>query len=594
MSFSINKFIEKVSLWRNEHISHQNFLLILSLIIGILGALSAVILKNLVFYTASFLKNSFSPEDFNYLYLGFPVVGIFLTVLFVKYIVRDKINHGISRILWSISRNNSEIKKHNTWSSLIASTFTVGFGGSVGLEAPIVLTGSAIGSNVGQLFNLDNRSKTILLACGAAGAMAAIFKAPIAAIVFAIEVLMIDLTMSSLLPLLIASVAGTSVSYFLLGKSVMFSYLVQTPFELRNIPYYLALGIFAGFISVYFTKMAMFIEAQFKKIDKLYVKLIIGGCSLGLLIFIFPLLYGEGYESLSAMLNQRYEELLYNTVFWEFRSNSWILLGFLFLVLIFKVFAMAITNGAGGNGGIFAPSLFMGGIAGFFVAIFIKTVLKIDIPVENFVLAGMAGVMAGVMHSPLTAIFLIAELSGGYNLFIPLMITSSVSYLTVMPFEPHSIYTKRLAAKGELTTHHKDKAALSKINIVEIIENNFSPILKTATLRDLVSAISKSKRNVFPVLGENDKFEGVVYLDEIRDIIFNPEKYDSVMVKDLMFMPEATITPNENMADVVRKFRKTGYYNMPVIDENGKYLGFISRANLYTNYKDIIESISED
>jgi CIC family chloride channel protein len=590
----ITKLIHLISEWRLRNISPNNFLLLLSLFIGVISALSAVILKDVVFFTSYWLRTSFSPEDFNYLYLVFPGIGIMLTVLFVKFIVKDKISHGVSRILWAISQNKGNIDRHNTWSSLVASTLTVGFGGSVGLEAPIVYTGSAIGSNVGRVFKLDTRSKILLVACGATGAMAAIFKAPIAAIVFAIEVLMIDLTTASLMPLLLASVAGTTISFLLLGKSVMFSYTISSGFQLQNIPFYIVLGVFTGAISIYFSKTSGFIESLFKKINKTYVRIIVGGTVLSILIFLFPLLYGEGYDSLIAILNGRGEELLFNTFFYDFRDNAWLFLGFLLLVLVFKIWAMATTNGAGGVGGVFAPSLFMGGLSGYFMAMFIKVVFKIDLPVENFVLAGMAGVMSGVMHAPLTSIFLIAELTSGYQLFIPLMITSALSFITVMPFEPYSIYTKRLAARGELITHHKDKAALSQINVAGIIETNFSTINKEASLRELVKVISESKRNIFPVVDQNQTYLGLVLLDEIRDVIFNAELYDSVFVSDLMKLPEVTITPEESMANVVKKLRATGYYNMPVVTCEGKYIGFISRANLYTNYKNIIETISED
>ncbi len=590
----LKNIITQISTWRERHISPQNFLLILSLFIGIVGAISAIILKNLVHYTSYYLHTSFTPESFNYLFLIFPTIGIFLTVIFVRYVVKAKINHGVSRILWSISQNKGNIDKHNTWTSLIASTLTVGFGGSVGLEAPIVYTGSAIGSNISNLFKLDTRSRILLLACGATGAMAAIFKAPIAAIVFAIEVLMIDLTTASLMPLLIASVAGTTVSFFLLGKSVMFNYSINSSFELYNIPFYILLGLFSGVISIYFMKTSGFIESKFKKINKSWIKIAIGGGVLSILIFLFPLLYGEGYDSLTSLLNGRAEELIFNSIFWELKDQAWVFLIFLLLVLFFKVIAMATTNAAGGIGGVFAPSLFMGGIAGYFVAVFLEVVFQIVVPKENFVLAGMAGVMSGVMHSPLTAIFLIAELTSGYQLFIPLMITSAISFMTIIPFEPHSIYTKKLAAKGELMTHHKDKTALSQISIREIIETNFSSIEQNASLRELVSIISKSKRNVFPVLDKNNIFIGVVGLDDIRDVIFCTELYDTVFVKELMFMPIVHINPEESMENVVKKFRSSGYYNMPVLEEDGTYVGFISRANLYTNYKDIIEEISED
>jgi chloride channel protein, CIC family len=593
MKFILN-IVHQISIWREQNISHQTFILLLSIVIGFVAAIAAILLKNVVHTTAYLLHNTFTPDNFNYLFLIFPTIGITLTVIFVKYGIKAKISHGISRVLWATSQNKGKIDRHNTWSSLVASTLTVGFGGSVGLEAPIVFTGSAIGSNIATSFNLDTRSRILLVACGAAGAMAAIFKAPIAAIVFAIEVLMIDLTTASLMPLLLASVAGTSLSFFFLGKSVMFSYPVTSDFKLENIPFYVILGAFTGIIAIYFTKTSGYIETRFKKVSSTRKKIIIGGVLLSVLIFVFPLLYGEGYDSINAMLNGQGEAIIYNSLFWNYRNNSWIFLGFLLLVLVFKVIAMATTNGAGGVGGIFAPSLFMGGIAGYFVAMFLKIAFDIDVPVENFVLAGMAGVMSGVMHSPLTAIFLIAELTSGYQLFIPLMITSAISFITIIPFEPHSIYTKQLAARGELVTHHKDKAALSQISIIEIIETNFSIISKELTLREFVSVIAKSKRNIFPVTDSDNKFLGLVAIDEIRDTIFNTELYDSLYVKDLMIIPEATITPDESMQEVVKKLRTTGYYNMPVIDANGMYVGFISRANLYTNYKDIIEEISED
>lgn len=591
---NIFKIIKQINAWHVGRISHQNFLLTLSFVIGIFAAISAIILKNLVFYTAQFLHTLFPADQFNFLYLIFPAIGITLTVIFVRRYVKHKISHGVSRILWAISQNKGDINKESTWTSMVASTLTVGFGGSVGLEAPIVFTGSAIGSTIGRAFELDAKSKILMVACGATGAMAAIFKAPIAAIVFAIEVIMIDLTTASLMPLLIASVAGTTLSFFLLGKTVMFSYPITQEFNLKNIPFYIVLGVFTGLISIYFTKTSGFIESLFQRIGAPIVKIVFGGLMLSLLIFCFPLLYGEGYESLTAMLNSRGHELIANSAFWDFRDNLWMVLGFLLLVLLFKVIAMATTNGSGGVGGVFAPSLFMGGVSGYAIVLFCKLAFNIDLPVENFVLAGMAGVMAGVMHAPLTAIFLIAELTSGYQLFVPLMITSALSFITVIPVEPHSIYTKQLAARGELITHHKDKAALSQLNVREIIETNFLKVSKTNTLRELVKVISQSKRNIFPVTDHLDRLEGIVSLDEIRKVIFDTDLYDCVLVSDLMSLPITTISINEPMEIVVKKFKSTGNYNIPVIDELGRYVGFISRANLYTNYKNIVEDISED
>lgn len=595
ISSKLLHFIEYIIKLRNKHnVSQQNFILFLSFIIGIMGAFAAIILKNTVHLTTSFLHERFPSNEYNFLYLCFPIIGIILTVTYIRVFVKDKINHGISRILWAISKNKSNLKPHNTYSSLVSSTLTVGFGGSVGLEAPIVLTGSAIGSNIGQLFKMNTRTKTLLIACGSSAAMAAIFKSPIAAIVFAIEVLMIDLTMSSLLPLLIASVTGTTISYLFLGKSVMFNFNISNTFVLSNIPFYIVLGVFCGFVSLYFTRASMYVESMFKKIKRQGIKIFIGGTLLGLLIFFFPILYGEGYENINYILNGFAKELMHNSFFFEFKDNTWVFLGFILLVLIFKVIAMAVTNGAGGIGGVFAPSLMMGGISGYFIALMLKTVVDVKVPYENFTLAGMAGVMAGVMHSPLTAIFLIAEISGGYQLFIPLMITASIAYLTVSPFEKYSIYTKRLAARGELITHHKDKTALQQLKIMDLLETNFMTINKSASLRELVAVIAASKRNVFPVINEHNKFEGLVFLDDIRELIFKPELYDTIMVEELMYTPKCTVTPDETMQEVVRKFQDSGSYNMPVVDRSNKYIGFISRANLFTNYREIVEELSQD
>lgn len=589
------QFIDYIIKLRDKYnISQQSFILFLSFIIGILGAFAAIILKNTVHLTTSFLHERFPSNEYNLLYLCFPIIGITLTVIYLRGFVKDKINHGISRILWAISKNKSNLKPHNTYSSLVSSTLTVGFGGSVGLEAPIVLTGSAIGSNIGQLFKMNTRTKTLLIACGSSAAMAAIFKSPIAAIVFAIEVLMIDLTMASLLPLLIASITGTTISYLFLGKSVMFNFNISNTFVLSNIPFYIVLGVFCGFVSLYFTRTSMYVESLFKKINRQGIKILIGGTLLGFLIFLFPILYGEGYENINYILNGLAKELMHNSFFYEFQDNALVLLGFILLVLIFKVIAMAVTNGAGGIGGVFAPSLMMGGLSGYFVALLLKTTIDIKVPYENFTLAGMAGVMAGVMHSPLTAIFLIAEISGGYQLFIPLMITASMAYLTVSPFEKHSIYTKRLAARGELVTHHKDKTALQQLKVMDLLETNFLTVNKLASLRELVAVIAASKRNVFPVINENNKFEGLVFLDDIRDLIFKPELYDTIMVEELMYTPKCTVTPDETMQEVVRKFQDSGSYNMPVVDQTKKYIGFISRANLFTNYREIVEELSQD
>ncbi len=573
--------------------SHRNFVLVLSLIVGFISGLSAVVLKNTVYYTHYFLTRGFESDAGNYLYLAYPLLGMALTVLFIRYVVKDNISHGVSKILYAISRNNSHIKVHNNYTSLISSTITVGFGGSVGLEAPIVLTGASIGSNLARVMRMDYRSITLMIGCGAAGAIAGIFKAPVAAVVFALEVLMLDLTMGSLIPLLIAAVTGATVSSFLMGKAVLFSFSVTDPFNLANIPFYIILGVVTGFISLYFTRANLFIESAFGRIKSTSGKLLLGGITLSLLIFLFPPLYGEGYEVLTDILNGRGDTIVNNSLFYSFRETHWFFISFLVMVLFFKVIAMTFTNAGGGVGGIFAPSLFMGGVTGFLTARFINHFDFIKLPESNFALAGMAGVMAAVMHAPLTAIFLIAEITGGYEFFIPLIITSTISFLTINFYEPHSIYTKRLAARGELITHDKDKAALSRLQINRLIEHNFLTVSPDATLGELVKIIARSERNVFPVTDADNNFLGVVFINEIRHIMFNHELYDSTFVRNLMFMPEPQVSIDETMEDVALKFSECAHYNLPVLD-HGKYVGFVSRANVFSSYRNLVRESSQD
>jgi CIC family chloride channel protein len=590
---TINGFLIRMHKWRVNNISHRNFVLILSLVIGLISGLAAVLLKNAVHYTHYFLTRGFDAEDGNLLYLAYPLIGMGLTVLFVKYIIKDNISHGISRILYSISKNNSLLKTHNNYSSFIASTLTVGFGGSVGLEAPVVLTGASIGSNLARVFRMDYRTITLMIGCGAAGAIAGIFKAPIAALIFALEVLMLDLTMASLIPLLIAAVTGASISAFLMGNAVLFTFHVSSPFVLNNIPFYIILGIVTGLVSLYVTRANMFIENKFGEIKSTTTKLIIGGITLSTLIFLLPPLYGEGYDVLSDILNGKGNEIVNNSFFYSFRDHHWLFIGFLILVLFLKVVAMAFTTSGGGVGGVFAPSLFMGGVAGFLTSRFINYFGYYKLPEENFALAGMAGVMAAVMHAPLTAIFLIAEITGGYQLFIPLIITATISYLTINLYEPHSIYTKRLASRGELITHHKDKAVLSRLSIGGLIENNFLTIGPDATLGDLVKVIARSPRNVFPVIDKDNVFLGVVFINDIRNIMFNHDLYDKTFVRNLMYMPEPVVNLSESMEDVARKFSECSHYNLPVLD-NGKYTGFVSRANVFSAYRSLVKELSQE
>ena len=573
--------------------NYRVFLLILSFIVGLLSGIAAIILKNAVHYTSYFLTHWLKSETVNYIYIAYPLIGIFLTVIFVKYFVKDHIGHGISRILYAISRKNSLISPHNSYSSMIASIITVGFGGSVGLEAPIVLTGSSIGSNLGRYLRLDYKTTTLLIGCGAAGAIAGIFKAPIAAIVFALEVLMLDLTMWSLIPLLISSVTAATISYVFSGKEFIFSVALDNVFSLHNLPYYVILGIVTGLVSTYFTRFIMLVESRMEKFKSSFNRLIIGGVLLGLLIFLFPPLFGEGYESLKEILNGQAAKLTEESMFYQLKDNIFYFLGFLILVVIFKVIATALTTGSGGVGGIFAPALFMGGIVGYITARLINMFDFINVSEKNFALVGMAGLMAGAMHAPLTAIFLIAEITGGYTLFVPLIITATIAYLTIIRFESHSIYTDRLAKRGHLITHDKDRAILTRLQISKVIEKDLKCVGPNLTLGELVKVISKSKRNIFPVVDEQNLLLGIVQLDNIREIIFNRDMYETTYVENIMELPPSLILSNDSMESVMKKFEITGVWNLPVV-EDGKYMGFISKSKLFSIYrKRLIDITSE-
>lgn len=583
----------KLQKWRLKNISHRNFVLIISFIVGLISGLAAVVLKNTVYYTHYFLTEGFENEAANWLYLAYPLFGMAITVLFIKYVVKDNISHGISKILYSISQNNGYIKPHNNYSSLITSTITVGFGGSVGLEAPIVYTGASIGSNIARILKMDYKSITMMIGCGAAGAIAGIFNAPIAGVLFALEVLMLDLTMGSIIPLLIASVTGATLTSFLMGKSVLFAFKAISPFNLNNIPFYIILGIVCGFVSLYFVRANRFIETKVSRIEKPFGRLLLSGIIVSFLIFLLPPLYGEGYDMLIDILNGRGDNLFNGSFFYTLKENTYLFLLFVVLVLIFKVIAMSFTTAGGGIGGVFAPSLFMGGVTGFLVTRFVNTFKLAILPESNFALAGMAGVMAAVMHAPLTAIFLIAEITGGYEFFIPLMITSTIAFLTINFYEKHSIYSKRLADKGELITHDKDKAALSRLKINKLVEHNFLTVKPDETLGELVKTVAKSERNVFPVVDEENNFLGVVFINDIRHIIFNTELYNSTYVRNLMFMPDTIINLDATMEDVAKKFNETSHYNLPVVN-NGKYIGFVSRANVFSSYRNLIREFSQE
>ncbi|MCB8964297.1 MAG: chloride channel protein [Bacteroidales bacterium] len=567
--------------------------LILSLVVGIFSGLAAVVFKNTIHTTHAFLQDSLPKDSANLLFLALPAVGILLTILFLRFFIKDNINHGVSKVLYAISRQNSKIKPHNTYSSIVSSTLTIGFGGSVGAEAPIVYTGAAIGSTIGQFFRLNYKMLTLLVGCGVAGAIAAIFNAPLAGLVFTLEVLMLDLTTASIIPLLISAASATMVSYFFLGRGAVLTYEVIRPFQLHNIPHFIFLGIFCGLVSLYFMRTVMSVERRFTRIEGTYKKWIFGSIGLGVLIFIFPPLYGEGYEVLGALLDNRSSVLFENSFFYDFQNSYWLVLVALVLLVILKAIATAVTTGAGGIGGTFAPTLFIGGVSGFFVARLINQFGFIDVSESNFTLVGMAGAMAGVMHAPLTAIFLIAEITGGYALFVPLIITSTISFITIMYFEPHSIYAKGLAKRGELITHHKDKAVLTLLQVGHVVENDFITVNPDETLGDLVHKISRSKRNIFPVVTPENVFVGVVSLDDIRPIMFDTEVYQSVSVKEIMTVPPEFISVKEPMDLVMKKFEASSAWNLPVIDGD-KYVGFVSKSKIFSAYRDVLIQFSDE
>lgn len=587
---------ERLLLWRKKKISERNFILLLSFIVGILTALAGLLLKWIIHQIEFLLTFHFIASESNWLYLVYPVVGIFLTGLFVRYIVKDDISHGVTRILYSISQRQSRIKAHNSWTSIIASAITIGFGGSVGAEAPIVLTGSAIGSNLGSAFRINSKTLMLLVGCGAAGAVSGIFKAPIAGLVFTLEVLMIDLTMGSLLPLLVSCVTAAGVTFALTGTRTIFEFHLEDAFMVDRIPAYILLGILCGLVALYTTRTMNSLEDIFRKCSGPYTKLLLGGSLLSILIFLFPSLYGEGYELIHLLLNGgpgQWESAMDKSFFY---GHNHLFLLYLFFLLIFKVFASTATNGGGGCGGIFAPSLFLGCIAGFVFSRLwnLYGILGLPIPEKNFAMLGMSGLMSGMMHAPLTGIFLIAELTGGYQLFMPLMIVSVCAYLTIIVFEPHSIYSMRLAKRGQLLTHHKDRAILTLMNLDTVVEKYDEYLYPDMQLGDLVKAISDSNRDVFPVVNRQKELMGVVYLDDVRHIMFRQELYRRFSVGELMCQPKARLSMNDSMDVVVQAFDLTKTWILPVVDSDGVFVGFIRKSKILTNYRQLLADLSDD
>ena len=591
------EWLKRLHDWRVEHISERMFMIILALLVGFFAAVAAFVLHWIINQIVTLLTSSFAAERANWLYLVYPVVGIYLTSLFVRYIVKDNISHGITRILYAISSNRSRLKKHNCWSSVIASAITIGFGGSVGAEAPIVLTGSAIGSTLGQLFHLDRKMLMTLVGCGAAGAIAGIFKAPIAGLVFTLEVLMIDMTMSALLPILVSCVTATVFTYIFSGDSSLFTFHLDSEWSVERIPACVGLGISCGLVSLYFIRMMSKCEDVFARFkDKPYIKLAIGGTTLSLLIFLFPSLYGEGYSSINLLLNGQtpddWNRILNNSLF---SGQGSLLIPYITLVLLTKVIATSATNGGGGCGGTFAPSLFIGCFTGFlFSRIWNIYQLGVYVPEKNFALLGMAGVMSGVMHAPLTGIFLIAELTGGYSMFMPLMIVSVCAYITISIFEPHSIYGSRLAKQGKLLTHHTDHAVLTLMNLDSVIERDYLAVEPDMELYQIVNKISRSHSTVLPVLDAGGKLLGEIDIMRIRNVVFRIELYHHFKASQLMTIPKALLNDGMPMRQVMRAFDRTGANWLPVLDADNRLKGYISRQRIYTMYRKMVADMSED
>ncbi len=581
--------------WRERHIKEKTLVIILSLAVGVLAGLAAMALKWLIHIISGTLTSDLSISEGNYMYIIYPVIGVLLACWYVRYVVRDNISHGVTRVLYSISQNKSRLKPHNMYTSIVASSITIGFGGSVGAEGPIVYTGAAIGSNLGQAFRLSPRVLMILVGCGAAAGIAGIFKAPIAGMLFTLEVLMLDLTTVTVMPLLIASITSASVAYIFTGYDLEFFFVQSEPFVTERIPFFIGLGIACGLVSLYFTRIMIMMETFFKKkLGVQWKKTVVGGAILATLVFLFPPLYGEGYGSINSLLNGDPSSIVDGSIFYGDRHDVAFIIVYIGLIILLKGFATSATNGAGGVGGTFAPSLYVGCMTGFFFAYLVNNLgFGMDLSVKNFALMGMAGVMSGVMHAPLMGIFLTAEMTGGYELFLPLLIVSTISYGTIKVFEPYSIYTMRLARRGELLTHHKDKAVLTLLKMHSVIETDFLTVAPEMNLKQMVDTISKSNRNLFPVLDDKQRLLGVVLLDEIRNIMFRPDLYKRMYVSRFMSMPPAKLQLGDSMDHVMKTFDDTGAWNLPVVDGE-KYVGFVSKSKIFNSYRRVLRHYSED
>ena len=587
-----SNLLAKISKWLKS-MPERTMLIIVAFVVGLLSGLAAVILKSLIHLIQNSLLSWSSPEVSTYLYLLLPGIGMLISTLLVTYLVKDDVGHGVTKVLLAVSRNESRIKRRHTWSSILTSSVTIGFGGSVGAEAPIVFTGAALGSNVARVLGLSYKQMTMLLGCGAAGAVAGIFKAPLAGVLFTLEILLFNISMTAILPLLVSTITATVTSYIFFGMDVAFAATIEK-FALSNLPYYIILGIFCGLVSLYFMKTTLSMEDRIKRIKKPFMRWGISAFFLGIILFLFPPLYGEGYGNLIDLLNNNIESAASHPFYYELLSSEWSIPIFFFLVMIFKVVAMSFTNAGGGVGGTFGPTLFVGGIAGFIVARVINIIGIHPLPETNFVLVGMGGLMAGVMQAPLTAIFLIAEITGGYELLMPLIITSTISFATIRGVESYSIYTKRIANQGDLLTHDSDKAVLTLLKTSQMVERDFIPINVSGNLADLVAAIRQSNRSIFPVVDSKNKFQGVIYLNDIRSIMFDRSLYDSTKIESLMKNAPTVVLMDEKMDSVMNKFEVSEAWNLPVIDINGEYQGFVSRSKIFSYYREQLQQVSHD
>ena len=591
----VHTFWLRLLRWRERHIKEKSFVILLSLVVGVLAGLAAMVLKWMIHLISGTLTADLNVSEGNYLYILYPVIGILLACWYVRYVVRDNISHGVTRVLYSISQNKSRLKPHNMYTSIVASSITIGFGGSVGAEGPIVYTGAAIGSNLGQAFRLSPRVLMILVGCGAAAGIAGIFKAPIAGMLFTLEVLMLDLTTVTVMPLLIASISAASIAYIFTGYEFEFFFVQSEPFITERIPFFIGLGVICGFVSLYFTRIMFMMETFFKKhLGVQWKKTVVGGAILASLVFLFPPLYGEGYGAINSLLNGDPSSIVDGSIFYGDRDDVAFIILYIGFIILMKAFATSATNGAGGVGGTFAPSLYVGCMTGFFFAYLINNLgFGMDLSVKNFALMGMAGVMSGVMHAPLMGIFLTAEMTGGYELFLPLLIVSAISYGTIKIFEPYSIYTMRLARRGELLTHHKDKAVLTLLKMNSVVETDFLTVKPDMNLKQMVDTISRSNRNLFPVVDDEERLIGVVLLDDIRNIMFRPDLYRRMHVSRFMAMPPAKLQIGDSMDHVMKTFDDTGAWNLPVVDGE-QYVGFVSKSKIFNSYRRVLRHYSED